>query len=375
MGTKDINSRKLNMIYLISRARVSGPVNQGLNILNGMKINGRINSSLVTISPEIATNSWLYKFKDDEISTFSLNTPLWKIFFCINKFKKFLNDNNIDIIHSSGFRANFISVLMPKKFFKISTQRCSPQDIGEKFPPILRGFLSYLYIKLIKKINVNVACSKSLRDIYQKKYNMAIPFVQNGVNTEMFHPVNEEKKKQLRAELDIQIGKKTFIILGSLRSRKNNELAINVINELRDIDAQFLIVGDGPERNKLEHLAQNPNIKFIGHTPNPLKYLQASDILISCSLAEGLPNTVLESLSCGIPCILSNIDPHRELIDNTEAGIIFDLKDRKSLKNAILSALNWDVSKQHVSRHLAISRFDRKVIANNYEAIYRKNLE
>ena len=61
-------------------------------------------------------------------------------------------------------------------------------------------------------------------------------------------------------------------------------------------------------------------------------YLQAADIFISTAVSEGLPNTVLEALSSGLPCILSDIGPHREIIEkNVGAGKLFKLRDSVEL--------------------------------------------
>ena len=54
----------MNTIYFVSRAKTSGPINQGLNILNGMKQNGRVHSTFVTLDSEVAEDTWLYRYKE-----------------------------------------------------------------------------------------------------------------------------------------------------------------------------------------------------------------------------------------------------------------------------------------------------------------------
>ena len=346
-----------------------------MNILNGLRINGSVEGSLVTLAPEIEGNSWLNRFKEDEIEIYSLQQPLKKTLFCIPKLRKYLKENNVDVIHSSGFRANFISWLMPSRYAKVSTQRSSPADIAEKLPKKLRPLVIWAYLKLIKRIPNNVACSEALAEVFDKEYGMKIPFVQNGVNSDFFRPLEEKAKQELRVKLGLPTDKRIFLVLGSLNKRKNNEMILRIANKLTNQPILFLIVGSGPEEANLKGMANNTNVFFTGTTKEPLKYLQAADILVSSSVAEGLPNTVLEAMSCGLPCILSDIGPHRELIEQSKSGVLFDLSCDESLRQAILASLDWQDDMSRKSREAALSHFDRTVTARNYEEIYRKALQ
>ena len=358
------------MIYLISHARVSGPVNQALNILNGLKLNNRIDGSLVTLAPEIEGNTWLNRFSNEDIKIYSLQQSFWKTLWCVPKLRKYLRNNEVDVIHSSGFRANVVSMFMPSRYVKVSTQRSSPADIAEKLPKAIRPFIIWLYLQLIKRIPVNVACSKSLSNVFLHQFRMKMPYVQNGVNTNYFKPLPYSAKRELRTKLDLPLNRRIYLILGSLNKRKNNELIIEVANTIVDKPIEFVFVGSGPEEDSLKKLANSPHICFRGTTTFPLDYLQAADVLISSSLAEGLPNTVLEAMACGLPCILSDIEPHRELIEDSDFGVLFDLKQKEQLKNEILNSLLWDDSMSSNARKVAVSKFDIRVLAANYEDLY-----
>lgn len=361
----------MKVIYLISRARVSGPVNQASYIIRGINRSKDDEAILCTIAPEFKNNSRIHLFHDNNIRVFCLESKAWLSYSAISKLRKFIKQEKIDVIHSSGLRANLLSSLMPRRVRKISTQRSSPTDIGEKFPKILRKIITHLYISIIKKIPVNVACSKSLSETFSQKFLMNIPFVQNGVDTDMFFPVDDEKKIAMKAELGLNPNVQTFLILGSLNARKNNDVAIEAFNCLKDdTDVQLIIVGGGAQEKHLKEIAKSPNIIFYGKTSTPLKYLQASDVLISCSLAEGLPNTVLEALSCGLPCILSEIAPHKELIEGSDAGLIYSPNTAGALLDAISNARGWGKEKSKAARNIALQYFSIDVLADKYRALY-----
>lgn len=148
------------------------------------------------------------------------------------------------------------------------------------------------------------------------------------------------------------------------------------MNSINQDKFSVVFVGNGPEEDILKEKAtNNNNIIFAGSTNTPIKYLQSADVLISSSMAEGLPNTVLEALSCGLPCILSDIGPHIELIEGTEAGIIFNRNSVEDLCNRLMDSCQWDMkSKSQEARRIAVDNFGVRSLAEKYEHIYEKVL-
>lgn len=364
----------MNTIYFVSRAKTSGPINQGLNILNGMKQNGRVHSTFVTLEPEVMEDSWLYRYKDAGIDITQFNVPLWKTLFAIPKLRRYVKDNAIDVIHASGLRVCFVALFAHTKAKIVITQRCNPNEIAERYSSIIQPFFNGLYLWLIKRMDIIVACSKSIQKILKNDYQIDAECVQNGVNTDFFKPLQKNEKQQLRKRLNLPIDKKVFLVLGSFRHRKNNGLIVDAFKKLNPKDSVVVFVGRGAEEDMLKESAKGfDNIIFIGHTNSPIDYLQSADILISASLAEGLPNTVLEAMSCGLPCILSNIGPHEEIVEGSEAGVIFDKNSVGELCSYINATSSWKLDeKSEKARSLAVEDFGIKSLAAKYESIYKK---
>ena len=76
--------------------------------------------------------------------------------------------------------------------------------------------------------------------------------------------------------------------------------------------ARMVFIGDGPEADELKLALRGVGI-FTGHVDNVYHWLDAASVFVSMSFSEGMPNSVLEALSAGKLCLLSDIEPHREL--------------------------------------------------------------
>ena len=362
----------MEVIYLITHAKQTGPVNQALNILTGLNRIKGVHASLLTLEPENNENTWLQRFRDNNIDVVQFNLPKWNVLRCVTKLKKFINEQRVEVIHSSGYKADFISLFVRRKAVTVSTQRSLPTEVVEKLPKIIRPVLEKVHLSIIKKMDIVVACSKSLQKVFVEQYGMNVFAVQNAVNTDFFTPVHEENKIELRKELGLPIEKKIYLVLGSLRERKNVGLIIDAFKETDNKNIQLLIVGAGPDKNELVKKASNDNrILFTGVTDKPKKYLQASDFLVSSALAEGLPNTVLEALSCGLIPILSDIEPHKELVENTVVEHIFERRSKEGLKSMLVDSLTWNMDDQSKgARQVALHAFGIDLLAKNYMDIY-----
>lgn len=107
--------------------------------------------------------------------------------------------------------------------------------------------------------------------------------------------------------------KRAFFI-GRLVSGKRVDLIIEAIGQI-GIKAELLIIGDGPERERLQTLAKrNPNIRFTGALASPWDKIEQGDLYVSASEYEGSPLALLEALSLGVDVLASDIPAHRKLL-------------------------------------------------------------
>jgi glycosyltransferase involved in cell wall biosynthesis len=122
----------------------------------------------------------------------------------------------------------------------------------------------------------------------------------------------------LKRKLGLPTEGSVLIAAGLLEKRKRIDVAISKLAPLLAGGSALLIVaGAGPERQKLEELAQRDGIasrlRFIGHVNNLHEYFATSDLLVQTSLAEGLPQVVVQALASGLPVVATSSEGLSEL--------------------------------------------------------------
>ena len=113
--------------------------------------------------------------------------------------------------------------------------------------------------------------------------------------------------------------------------------AINILKEKYGLTNKLLLVGDGPEREKLEKLVNDSNLSkqvvFLGSHSDVENYYKAAKILAHASVAgEGLPTVLLEAMGIGIPvvCTDSKVGP-REILGDSKYGLLTGVKDPEDM--------------------------------------------
>ena len=97
-------------------------------------------------------------------------------------------------------------------------------------------------------------------------------------------------------------------------------------------EPHLLLIGDGPERDKLMKFARDIDIdhhtRFTGHRADAARLLRVMDVFWIASDFEGQSNSVMEAMAAGLPVIASDIAPNRELVIDGETGFLVRVGDR-----------------------------------------------
>jgi glycosyltransferase involved in cell wall biosynthesis len=156
---------------------------------------------------------------------------------------------------------------------------------------------------------------------------------------------------QTRKELGLYPDRKTIGIVARFDPVKRLDTLIKAAILLSDIPVQFLIVGDGQERTRLESMVetngQTNRFIFVGNQKEPLRWISAFDIGVLCSESEGFPQAILEYMAMGLPVVASAVGGVSELVLDGETGFLVPSNDPAAFANALRSLIEDEkLSKQ-----------------------------
>lgn len=353
------------VIYIVSSIPDSGPTQQLFNMIQGLN-KKQFKPVLLTLSGQINGDKTIL-FDNLDIEIYRLSLGGFRGIFPGSAIKKIIQEIKPDLIHSQGFRPDVLCMMLGLKIPRILTIRNIPfNDYPSKFGKAIGYCMAFIHLIAIKSCKNPVACSESIKEVFEK-YNVHTKAIRNGVNFDTF--TNKDMANFKTSKNPI------FVSAGSLIPRKNIDLMAKIFTSktLSD-EADLFVLGDGFLRSKLEKYSSD-NIIFCGHVDNPFNYLYLSDFYISLSLSEGMPNGVLEALSAGLPCILSNIGPHKELAVAMPDCIflINHLDPLDQIAKKILQILgNFNKLERDLIKRKAKELFDSKVNSNNYQEYYKE---
>ncbi|WP_161605708.1 glycosyltransferase [Natrinema pallidum] len=169
-----------------------------------------------------------------------------------------------------------------------------------------------------------------------------------------------------------------FLSVGSLIPRKNPLDVIEGFQATDIEDGVLLMLGDGPLQAECESLAADDDrVRIEGWVDNVSEYLGASDYFVLASSSEGFPNTVMEALAVGLPVVLSDIQPHQEILQHdADAGIEFELRDTRSLAVAMERITTREYTAQNAAaRVLALDNLNSNEMSKQYLDLYEHIIE
>ncbi len=149
-----------------------------------------------------------------------------------------------------------------------------------------------------------------------------ITVLRNGVDLDIFRPLDRQASRSRLGLPDAPL----MISVGNLVPEKGHDVVLEALAELPDM--RLAIVGEGPQRSHLEALAArigvSGRVSFLPVRPQSelSSVYSAADVLALCSVREGWPNVLLESMACGTPVVACDVGGVREIVRERSAGQI-----------------------------------------------------
>lgn len=192
----------------------------------------------------------------------------------------------------------------------------------------------------------------------------------SGVDTNRFHPgVREEREGSTRV-----------VFTGRLHPQKNLDVLLRAWPEVvRATGARLVLVGDGPDRTRLEALTRELGVadwvEFAGAVEDPSGWLRGASAFVLPSLCEGMSNSLLEAMATGLPCVVSDVGGNVDLVEEGRSGRLVGTGDVAGWSRAVIEVLGDREAGKRMGKE-GLGRIEREFalgrVVDRYVGMYRE---
>ena len=259
--------------------------------------------------------------------------------------KKIINENKYDIINCNTPVGGVLTRLACKKARKNGTKVYYTVH-GFHFykGASKKNWIIYYPIEklLSKKCDKIITITDEDYELAKKKFKTEIVRLHGvGANSSKYYVYDEQRVLEVKKKLKVDENSPVLLSIGELLENKNQKIAIYAMTKIVEKykKAKLLIAGNGKTLNQLKTIVKEnrltDNVVFCGYRNDLNDFINACDILITCSYREGLPLNVIEAMMCGKPVIASNNRGHRELVDDKNTGFIVPYDEYEEIANKV----------------------------------------
>jgi glycosyltransferase involved in cell wall biosynthesis len=249
-----------------------------------------------------------------------------------------------------------------------------PSDEVKRFAKqykVLRPFIRRLW----RDADALVAVSNGLREYaYDTTSDVPITVIPNAIELSAFTPPPKRDHD----------GPVRLLFVGRFNAFKNVETLLEAARLLLEKgmdNFELQLIGDGERRSNLERLTVEKeltrHVYFLGWVDRETiiaRYRQA-DLFVTATTWEGMPNTVLEGMACGLPVVATRASGLGELVQEGVNGFLVDINDPAALAERMADLINNPYERQRMgkeSRKIAEREFAWEYVTEQYVEIYQR---
>ena len=332
---------------------------------------------------------------------------------CYRQLKKILAQLKPDIVHTHSAKAGILgrwaaaairdkaAAVCCRRVEKLrqvqSASKARPRIVhtihGLAFHPYQSGLLNRFYISIEKAAARRTDAFISVAQAMTEQTLAAgigrpeqFTKVFSGLETKYFiERPSAEKIAALRNKYNIPTEAVVITTVARLFELKGHEYIIDSAKEIarKHKNVMWLFIGDGKLRQSLEQvisrLGLQDRFRFTGLiAPEQIgELLHAGDILVHCSLREGLARAIPQALLCGKPVVSFDVDGAREVVLNDRTGYLIRPKEVSALSAALEKLIaDPELRRQlgQTGRELCSREFDHKTMTDRIELVYKRTL-
>lgn len=261
------------------------------------------------------------------------------------RFSRFLSTEGVRIVQTH-FRDSSIAGILAARMAGVAAIVGTRRNQGYWYNTIELGIQKFLN----RWVSVFVANAESTRQWAARIEGIdpcKIRVVYNGVNLERFYKGTEQQCRQFRKNLGFAEDSLVVGIVANLRPVKAIDTFIKAAGEIveRCTNVNFIIVGDGPERARLEQFSAEcgtePFVRFLGKRVDIPELLSCIDVGVLSSDSESFSNSIVEYMAASLPVVCTDAGGAREAVC-TENGFVVNPGDWTDMGKRIVEVIHSD---------------------------------
>ncbi len=195
------------------------------------------------------------------------------------------------------------------------------------------------FVALLRRADIVHVVNREVVAYIEALASQALPvrLLSNGVDTAHYRPPDHAERGEARARLDIDDDCLVFLFLGRLQRLKGLDVLLEAWRRFSAAAPEktlLLVVGDGPDRPRLEPNSE-ASLRFAGSQKDAFPYLRAADVFVLPSRTEGLSNSLVEAMACGLPVIASAVGGAPDWLDGGPGQRLFQSEDSARLSELL----------------------------------------
>lgn len=274
--------------------------------------------------------------------------------------KKIINEGQYDVIHCNTPMGGIITRLAARKAREYGTKVYYTAH-GFHFykgAPKKNWIIYYPIEKFMARFCDKLITINEEDFLWSKKKFAADSFRIHGVGVDnhRYQPVSDSENEIMKLNMGFNEKQKILLCIGELLPNKNQQMLIRAMNCVvkKNPNVVLLLAGNGAEEEKLKCLVSKLNldkyVKFLGYCTNLEDFQKISDVVISCSIREGLGLNLIEAMLSGNPIIGTRNRGHNELIKDGYNGYLVSINDVECLAEKIQVVLEDEMLRMQLGR-------------------------
>lgn len=293
--------------------------------------------------------------------------------------RNYIKQHNIDVLHCHQYT--------PWVYGCIAAMFTSTKVIftehGRFYPDFgtwKRKLVNPILCRFSSQITAISKATKEALIKYENIPEQKIEVIYNGIEP---LTIDEYEVAELKTRFNITKETQVLGTVARLDSIKNHKMMLNAFAQVLKGNPKtvLIIVGDGEERSNIERQIKSLGIQekviLPGYDPKPAKYLGLMDIYLLSSFSEGTSMTLLEAMSIGKPCVVTNAGGNPEIIIDTENGLVTANDDAQAFCEAILFCMSNASATQSMQQQAKIKfaeKFSVSQMTSSYLKLYLKKI-